>query len=443
MLYTPSLVGGLVFTLVVLAIVLRRVDEVAAALAGAVVMVALIPGYTAGGAFRAVDWDVMAILLGMWIITAYMVRGGLADAVVSRLLRVTRSYRTLIVLLALTAGFLSILVDNVLVILLFGALALDLAEKAKADPVLAVLLVGFSANFMGTAMLMGDLPPQLLHAVAGYEFTDFIWWRGAPGSFPLLTIVFLIVTVAYAFLTMRGEPAATIDPEPPKDNGASGENNNRLLLLVSTLYFTLTIIGMALRPRLGVPLGYITITGASLLALTVEILRATSRSSLPAFPDILGDVEWRALLFYASLFALVGGLQASGALESAAERIAEWITRGPMVAYSVTYWMTAALSTVIEHDALLLTLLYAARDAAHAAGVNPDPLYWGMAWAATLASNTTTAAAPALYVAVVILEKKGYKITGRTFLKYSVPYSLLSLTIMYLLTATVWLPIVG
>jgi hypothetical protein len=41
---------------------------------------------------------------------------------------------------------------------------------------------GFSANFMGTALLLGDLPPQMLHSVAGAEFFDFIWQFGRPSS---------------------------------------------------------------------------------------------------------------------------------------------------------------------------------------------------------------------------------------------------------------------
>ena len=59
-------------------------------------------------------------------------------------------------------------------------------------------MIGFSANFMGTAMLLGDLPPQMLHSVAGAEFFDFIWQHGRPSSFPILMMTF-ILTLAFMY----------------------------------------------------------------------------------------------------------------------------------------------------------------------------------------------------------------------------------------------------
>ena len=53
-------------------------------------------------------------------------------------------------------------------------------------------MIGFGANFMGTALIIGDLPPQMLHSVAGAEFFDFIWQFGRPSSFPILMVTFLI-----------------------------------------------------------------------------------------------------------------------------------------------------------------------------------------------------------------------------------------------------------
>jgi Na+/H+ antiporter NhaD/arsenite permease-like protein len=50
----------------------------------------------------------------------------------------------------------------------------------------------------------------------------------------------------------------------------------------------------------------------------------------------------------------------------------------------------------------------------------------------------TVAAAPALYVAVAIAEKQGYKVSPKAFLRYSVPYVVASLAIQYALTLPIW-----
>jgi len=425
----------ILFIMVILAIVLRIVEEAVAALLGVFLMI-ILTSYTPEQAFNYIDWDVMAILFGMWIITGYMIKAGFSYVVLSNIKKRVSSYRALLMLLAVAAGFISMFVDNVLVILLFGSLVLEAARRSNANPVLAVLLIGFSANFMGTALLMGDLPPQLLHSVAGAEFLDFIWSHGRPSSFILLTITFIITIGSYYWIFVRKEPDKL--PQISED-----ENKvNKGLLLVSSTFFVLTVIGMALRPMLGVPLGFITMMGASSLALTVELARKAGKD-WPGFDDILLEVEWRALLFYASLFSLVGGLEHSGALYRAAESLIPYLNIGGITAYSLAYWVVGGLSSIVEHDSLLLTFLYIIKNAAGAGGFNPWPLYWGMAWSATLASNTTTAAAPALYVALTLAEEKGYRVSPKEFLKYSIPFAWISLVVHFIISAIIWAPLIG
>ncbi|MCE4603066.1 MAG: permease [Desulfurococcales archaeon] len=427
-----GLVAAVIFLASIAAIVARIVDETVAALAGLVAMV-LLTAYTPEDAFNYVDWNVIAILLGMWIIAGYMIEGGFTNATLRLVAKYATTYRRFLLLMAIFSGFISMFIDNVLVILLVGSITIEAARRVGANPILAILLIGFSANFMGTALLMGDLPPQLLHSVAGAEFIDFIWSYGRPSSFPLLTITFIITLAAYYMIFIRREPNKPLDGVE-----ARGEAKwHPLLLHVSLAFFTLTVIGMALRPLLGLPLGFITLAGASMLALVVELWRRAG-GRLPSFEEALGHVEWRALLFYATLFSLVGGLEELGVLEEVASSVVGYISEPGLASYTVMYWIVGLLSLFVEHDALLLTFLYITRDAAELAGINPWNIYWGMAWSATLASNATTAAAPALYVAVAIAEDKGYRIRPTTFLKYSLTFASISLVVHYLVTIPFW-----
>ena len=88
-------------------------------------------------------------------------------------------------------GLLSMFIDNVVCILMMAPVALPLARALGIPATPLVLMIGFSANFMGTALLLGDLPPQMLHSVAGAEFFDFIWQHGRPSSFPILMVTFV------------------------------------------------------------------------------------------------------------------------------------------------------------------------------------------------------------------------------------------------------------
>ncbi len=418
-----------VFLIVVGAIVSRILDDAVIALAGLIGMIVLIDEYTPWEAFDYIDWNVLAILYGMWVITAYMVEAGLPRMLINYIAGRVRSYRGFLVAAAVLSGFLSMLVDNVLVILLFGSLVLEAARRSGKDPFMPVLLIALSANFMGTALLLGDLPPQLLHSVAGAEFMDFIWFHGKPSSFPLLTITFLLTLAVMYVLFINREEGSLADLV---ENAGIQPS---FTLWASIFYFFATVILMALRPLLGVPLGFIPLSMAALLTLTVEAYRSLAGGDAPSFEDILKNrIEWRALLFYASLFGLVGGLEDTGVVEEIASRMSWAIEAGTFTAYTVFYWVVAVLSLVVEHDALLLTFLYIVRDLAAATGINPWPLYWGMAWSATLASNATTAAAPALYVAVTIVESSGRRVRASEFLRYSLTFALISLVIHYIIT---------
>ena len=104
------------------------------------------------------------------------------------------------------AGVISMFVDNVVTILMMAPVALPLARAVGVPAAPVILMIGFGANFMGTALIIGDLPPQMLHSVAGAEFFDFIWQFGRPSSFPILMVTFLVTLgamYAYGFRGMK------------------------------------------------------------------------------------------------------------------------------------------------------------------------------------------------------------------------------------------------
>ncbi|GAB6148592.1 ArsB/NhaD family transporter [Stetteria hydrogenophila] len=418
-----------VFAATAAAIIARVVDETVAVLAGVAAMVVL-AGYPPESAFHAVDWNVIMILLGMWLLAGYLAESGVPEYLVFWAARRTRSYKEFLMLISLIAGFLTLFLDNPFVVLLLGELVVEAAVRARRDPLPAAVLVAISANLFGTALLMGDLPAQILHSVTGVEFVDFIVFKGRPSSFPLLVVTFFVVILAYFKTALKDDDAAlAVEVERPKLGPAAW---------VSIAGFAATVVGMALRPLLGYPLGFITLAGAAFTALVMESLRRAG-ARVPSFEAAVKHVEWRALMFYAGLFSLVGGLEHAGILERVARRLVPVLQGDPLEAYTVFYWVTGLLSMFIEHDALLLVFLYIARDAMQLTGVTHWGVYWGMAWSATLGGKATTAGAPALYLAILIAEaKRGRKASAREVLKLNTPYSLLALTTQFLISLPFW-----
>jgi len=393
-------------------------------------------------AVHYVDWDVVSILLGMWILAEYLSGAGVSNLVIQWASKKSQRFLGFLMIVAVIAGFLSIFVDNVLIVVLFGGIVAKTSKKAGIDPLLPVVLVSLNANFMGTALLLGDLPPQLLHSVAGAEFNDFIWVNGRPSSFPLLTLTYLILNyLVYLWLKKRVNPRGNFDTSI-SDRGFQVKRGQ---LWASIIIFIVTIVGMALRREISsvlgfdVKLGEIALTGGLTMAAVAEVGRVIGRD-YESFNEILGRIEWNALLFYISLFILVGGLVKTGFIDEAANRMISLTTgHGLLYSYSMLYWFTGLLATIIEHDALILSLFNIIKDLSLNTGLNPWPLYWSIAWAGTLGSNATMAGAPAIYVGVSIatrVSKKRY--AGFQILKYTIPYTITSLIIQYLVSLPVW-----
>ena len=94
-------------------------------------------------------------------------------------------------------------VDNVVVILIMAPVVFHITGKLKLHSFPFIMFVGLCANFMGTALLLGDLPPQMLHSVSGIEFNQFLWQMGRPSSFILLTITFLATSFIMYWFKFR------------------------------------------------------------------------------------------------------------------------------------------------------------------------------------------------------------------------------------------------
>lgn len=428
----------IIFALAIIAVLTNVIEPAVAALLGVAVMVwAGIMSET--DAFLFVDWNVMAILVSVWIIAGYFGKSGVPELLSAKAMQWSGGhYGMLVVILSLLAGMLSIVVDNVVVILMLAPVAIPVVRQLGFPLTPVVLMIGFSANFMGTALLLGDLPPQMLHSVSGAEFLDFIWQHGRPSSFPILMVTFAITLGFMYVYKFRTAGVAS--------GGGSAPANTRmevpalpdpLLAWVVIGGFAATIVAMAFREVLDVKLGFIAMTGALLVIAVVELLGERLKNK-PDFEEILQELDWRAVFFYIALFALVGGLEKQGILHDLAELLK------PIFAYSVPlgttllYWVTIPIVGVVEHDAYILTFLYTIRDLG-AEGIDPWPLWWMLVWSGTLGSNFTVAGAPALYVALNICEREEQrKISLREFLSWSVPFTLVASVICYVFGMLIW-----
>jgi Na+/H+ antiporter NhaD/arsenite permease-like protein len=267
-----------IFAITIVAAITDVIDSAVAALVGVAAMI-WVGVMTEVDAFQLVDWNVMAILVGIWIIAGYFGKTGVPSWLSLLALQLSGGRPGLLVMiLSLLAGVISMFVDNVVVILMMVPVALPLARAMKLPVTPVVLMIGFSANFMGTALLLGDLPPQMLHSVAGAEFRDFIWQHGRPSSLLILLATFAVTLAAMYAYGFRARGRAAVDVAALD---IQIRIPDRAFAAIVVGGFVATVAAMALRELLGVKLGFIALTGARTLVLALEALRGRVRA--PSF----------------------------------------------------------------------------------------------------------------------------------------------------------------
>jgi Na+/H+ antiporter NhaD/arsenite permease-like protein len=296
------------------------------------------------------------------------------------------------------------------------------------------MIVALAANYMGTALMLGDLPPLLLHSVGGAEFFDFIVFRGRPSSFFVLLTSFILSIMLFYRLWFRRR----VSDAATGSVSIEGGKPDKFLAITSIAALASLMILAAFRPLIGLPLGVLAIIVGMVTALAVEIYKHRFNNDAPSFDEVLKDVEWETMALYALLFSLTGALEKAGFFEDVAKSAAGLLLQNPVTAYTLLYWLTTALCMFVEHDAFLLIMLYMVKDMALLYGLDPWPYYWGLAWSATLGSNATISAAPTLYLALVLAEKRsGRKRHWKEWLRITLPFTLVSSAINFAISIPV------
>jgi Na+/H+ antiporter NhaD/arsenite permease-like protein len=336
------------------------------------------------------------------------------------------------------AGIVSMLIDNVVVVLMFAPVIFHAYRRFNLPAFRPILFMALCANFMGTAMLLGDLPPQMLHSVTKIEFSGFIWYMGRPSSFFILLIAYVVTCVTFYFKFRKEYASVAIDVIWVAGENPLDHIKDKPFAIITCVIFGLTILAMAFREFFGFHLGFIAMWGALASILLFTCFKDRFTVEIPDVEEILKELDWRAVFFYVALFALVGGLEHAGVIKVVVAMITPMIKESLTIGSTVLYWVTAPIVGIVEHDAYILTMLYVIRDLG-TQGINPWPLYWMLLWAGTLGSNLTIAGAPALFVAKALSDKEdGRKSTLNEFLRMSVPYVLVSLLACYVPAMLIW-----
>jgi len=408
----PTLVAGAIFFLTYALIVSERVHRTVSALLGGMLMI-FTGVLSQNRAFRAVDWNVIFLLLGMMAIAAVLRETGLFQWIAVHAVRLGKGhpFRILVILCAVTAVS-SAFLDNVTVVVLVAPITLFVAANLGLRPLPFLIGEVLSANIGGTATLIGDPPNILIGSAAKIDFLTFLLHMG-----PISTIILVAFLVLSWFLFRddlrpRADWRFDIDALEVTDL-----ITDRAGLFKSLVVMGLVIVGFLLSGLLHLEPASIAMAGATLLMLWT--------GSEPS--RILREVEWTTLLFFVGLFVVVEGVAQVGLISLVAQAALQ-VTGGDLPLTSLLIlWLSAFISGIVDNIPYAATMIPLVSSLGQTMAI--EPLWWSLALGACLGGNATLVGASANVVVASLGARSGSPIGFRQFLRYGIITTLMSLVL--------------
>lgn len=408
-----KIIAVAVFLIVILLIISERVHRTAAAMAGAMVLI-LTGVMSADKALSYIDFNTIGVLVGMMIFVAIVRRSGMFEYIAVRAAKAVHGdpWKIMVAFTLITA-VLSAILDNVTTVLLVGPMSIAIARMLKIDPVPFLMGQILASNVGGTATLIGDPPNIMIGSAAHLSFMDFLDNTGFAVLF-ILVVLILLMKIVYEKKIELG----TVDTGAVEKLDPSKSITNRALMKKGIIVLICVIVGFMFHDKLGIESSVIALTAAAVMLII-------GREDVN---EAIQDVEWTTILFFMSLFVVVGGLTETGIIKELASKIIDATDGHPMVTMLVLLWASALLSSILDNIPFVATLIPLIL-AMQADGIDVTSFWWAISLGACLGGNGTMIGASANVVLSDISTKHGYPITFKSYLKVGMPFMLLSIVI--------------
>jgi Na+/H+ antiporter NhaD/arsenite permease-like protein len=277
----------------------------------------------------------------------------------------------------------------------------------------------------GAATLVGDTTAIMLGAEMNMSFMDFFWYNGRPGIFFAVELGAVISAIILAFL-FRKEKAPI--PKATERTKVTDYVPSALLIAMIAVLVALSFIPFELP-------GYINGLCCCVLMLIGIVYNFIRKRTKEAVLEPLKAIDFETLGLLVGLFLMIGGLDAQGVIQKAAELLVAFGGDKPFLLYTVVVWASVLISAFVDNIPYVATMLPIIGSLAVA---NPElaplttALYFGLLSGATLGGNCTPIGASANITGIGILRKEGHTVKNADFFKIGIPFTLAAIIPAYI-----------
>jgi Na+/H+ antiporter NhaD/arsenite permease-like protein len=331
--------------------------------------------------------------------------------------------RLLLGIVGITTPICAVL-PNATTVMLLAPLIPPMAEELNVNFVPLLILMVFVANSAGLLSIVGDPATYIVGDAINISFVDYLIKLSLGGVLAIIVILLLLPRLFPKIWNLQLENLDQL-PHP--------QINHPRTLLLGGFIVAFVLIFFVVGESLPVPLSpaAVALMGAALCLLLTELTK------IDTVQHILRDVDWSTLIFFMSIFVLIGGLEKTGVISSASSLLAFILGKNILLGSMVLLVSIALLSSLIPNIPLVVAMVPLLKEYIVNVGLAPAeilsqdftgqfpvevlPLFYAMMYGATLGGNGTLVGASSNIVAAGIAELHGRRITFQKFLRYGIP----------------------
>ena len=376
----------------------------------------------------AVDWGVIAIILGSSLFVDVTSKSGLFTWIAIKLTKASGGDpRRLLWFYGLMTVVFSAVLNNVTAMIIVGSLTgVSLRKLDREKQLLGFLLVeGLLTNIGGLLTLISSVPNIIVGTAAGISFVSFFV---AAAPFVAVATVVTILMGAKLFgiegLTTEAdkkqaaEQVEGFDEKDGIDSWGFFYFGAAMLVLFIIVIATTSVLPVI--SELG--MGYVALSFAVIMLIRYK-------SSVDTY---YRAVDWDLLGFFAALFVVINVMEHAQVLTMIGHGLEKIIDMGELAGSGLILVSAAVASSVTDNIPLAAML---AKILSSLGTSSDSPLWWSVVFGANLGGNITPIGSASTLVAVTIMHKNKLEVSFGGFVKKAVPYAAVQivLAVIYVL----------
>jgi Na+/H+ antiporter NhaD/arsenite permease-like protein len=371
-----------------------QLDRAGAALLGASLMVGT-GVLSLDQAYGAIDFNTIALLLGMMIVVANLRLSGFFRLVNNWVVTRARHPFLMLAAIVLVAGTLSAFLVNDTICLVMTPLVLQIVVRLRRNPIPYLLAIAMASNVGSTATITGNPQNMIIGSVShiSYSFFAASLWPVAAAGLGLVTALIALFHPG-EFLTRERLPGIAAIPPP---------YHTSLVIKSVLIMAAMMVLFFA-----GQPVAKVAIVGGTLLLFTRRVKA----------DKVYREIDWPLLVMFVGLFIVVAGLETAVLTPETIAAVGQL----HLASVPVLSVVTAGLSNLVSNVPAVLVLKPFVADL-------PDSsrAWLVVAMASTLAGNLTLVGSVANLIVAQRARAHGVVIGFWEYFKVGAPLTVLTI----------------